>query len=294
MVDRAISYLVRRGTFYEGPRWHDGRWWVSDFYRHAVLAISPDGVEEVMLEVEAQPSGMGWMPDGSLLVAAMKSRQLLRRAPDGTVSVHADLKTHCPGHLNDMIVDGAGRAYVGNFGYDVAGGEKRRPTSLVRVDPDGTVSAAADDLSFPNGTIITPDGRTLVVAETMASRLTAFTVQDDGSLTDRRVWAQLGTFREPGTAGAIGPDGCCLDAEGCIWMADAFGRRCVRVADGGEIAEEIQGPGGLGIYACMLGGADGRTLLLCSAPNFGERERINATDAVLLTTEVDVPHAGLP
>ncbi len=159
------------------------------------------------------------------------------------------------------------------------------PAYLVRVDPDGTAAVAAGELLFPNGAVITDDGRTLIVGETYGRRYTAFTIGEDGSLTERRVWAEIPE---------IAPDGCTLDAEGHIWTADARGGRCCRLAPGGEIVEEVAAPDGLQFFACMLGGDDGRTLLLCAAPDFSARRRSAAREAVLLTTTVDVPHAGLP
>ncbi|HYZ97112.1 MAG TPA: SMP-30/gluconolactonase/LRE family protein [Acidimicrobiales bacterium] len=285
MAARTFETLAEGGGFFEGPRWHDGRWWVSDFYRHTVFAIAPDGTHEEVLTVEGQPSGLGWMPDGSLLVVSMKDRQVLRRSPDGTMSAHADISEHCGGHANDMVVDTSGHAYVGNFGFDLMAGETPCTTALVRVTPGGAVAVAADDLAFPNGMVITPDGSTLIVGESFGARYTAFTIGDDGSLRDRRVWAAVD---------GVGPDGCALDAEGHIWAADALGRRLVRVAEGKGVVDEIPGPEGLGVFACMLGGEDGRTLLVCAAPDFLERNRSQASEAVLLTTRVDVPHAGLP
>jgi sugar lactone lactonase YvrE len=291
--DREVRKIIDGGAFYECPRWRDGQWWISDFHRHTVLTLAPSGKMEVAATVAGQPAGLGWLPDGTLLIASMKDRRLLQLRSNGSLSEYADLTDHCRGYLNDMIVDVAGRAYVGNFGYAVAAKEKRADTVLVRVDPDGTVVAVGEDLSFPNGAVITPDGRTLIVAETMACRMSAFTVAEDGSLTDRRVWAQMAPEPGPNDLVPVGLDGCCLDAEGCIWVADAFGRRCIRIAEGGEILEEIAVEG-YGLYACMLGGSDGRTLLLCAAPNYGEANRRDATDAALFVVDVDVPHAGLP
>lgn len=285
MADRTFTALADGGAFFEGPRWRDGRWWVSDFYRHSVSAIAPDGATEVVMTVEAQPSGLGWMPDGSLLVVSMKDHRVLRRAPDGTVTVHADIGEHCGGLANDIVVAADGRAWVGNFGFDLMGGERPAPARLVRVDPDGTVAVAAEDLAFPNGSVITPDGTMLVVGETMGARYTAFTITAGGLLTDRRVWA---------TIDGVAPDGCALDAEGHIWAADCFGSRVVRVAADRGVVDQIPVPDGLGTYACMLGGDDGRTLLICCAPDFDEQRRQNDHQAVLLTTTVDVPHAGLP
>jgi sugar lactone lactonase YvrE len=300
MGDRELQTLLEGGAFFEGPRWHAGRWWVSDFYRHRVLTVDSGGRTEEVMEVPAQPSGLGWMPDGSLLVVSMRDHRLLRRTPDGEVSVHADLTEHCGGHLNELVVDDRGRAYAGNFGFDLMGGGDPALAVLVRVDPDGTVTVAADDLMFPNGSMITPDGRTLIVAETAGARFAAFTIADDGALTDRRIWGQVAPTPEVGTLVEtmsqlrFAPDGCTLDAEGHIWAADAIGARCARVAPGGEIVDEIRAPEGLGIFACQLGGDDGRTLLLCAAPDFVEDARSRAREALLQTATVDVPHAGLP
>jgi sugar lactone lactonase YvrE len=273
---------------------------VSDFYRHMVMTVAPDGSTTTMMSVEQQPSGLGWMPDGSLLVVSMKDHRILRRTPAGDVSVHADLTAHCAGHLNDMVVDSQGRAYVGEFGFDLMGFADPAPGKLMRVDPDGAVTVLDDDMRFPNGAVITPDGSTLIVGETAGARYTAFTLAGDGSVSNRRVWAQvafapeLGPLAETFPQLKFAPDGCALDAEGCIWAADAVGFRCVRVAQGGEILREIKAPEGLGIFACALGGEDGRTLLLCAAPDFLEANRAHTQEALLLTTVVDVPHAGLP
>jgi len=298
MGARELRTLVEGGAYFEAPRWHEGRWWVSDFYRHGVFAITPDGAEEQVLEVAGQPSGLGWLPDGSLLVVSMREHALLRRAPDGSVTVHADLTEHCGGHLNDLAVDELGRAYVGNFGFDLMNFADPAGTSLVRVHPDGSVHVEAGDLWFPNGTVI--DGDTLIVAETFAGRLTAFMIAADGTLTDRRVWGQIAPTVEPSTVEEMlphlgfAPDGCTLDAAGHIWAADGLGGPTCRIAPGGEIVEQIELPEGLGAFACMLGGDDGRTLLLCAAPDFNEANRKNAREAVLLTTTVDVPHGGRP
>jgi sugar lactone lactonase YvrE len=286
MTDRTVHRLFEGGGFFEGPRWRDGTWWVSDFYRHQVSRISSDGHETVVVEVAAQPSGLGWLPDGSLVISSMKDHRVLRYA-HGELSILADLSTYAGGLLNDLVTDAHGRSYVGNFGFDLMGGGALASADLLRVDLDGTVTVAATDLHFPNGTVITPDGSTLIVGETTGNRYTAFTIADDGTLTDRRTWA---SFDDP----SVAPDGCTLDAEGRIWAADALGNRCVLVAEGGEILEEIRVPGDLGVYACALGGDDGRTLLLCCAPDFFEHNRSVAREAVLFTTTVDVPHAGLP
>ena len=158
MGDYPLSKLLDGGSFFEDPRWRDGRWWVSDFYTHLVQTVDPDGRAETVLEVENQPSGLGWMPDGSLLVVSMRDHRILRRSPDGEVTEHADVSEHCGGHLNDMVVDANGRAYCGNFGFDLMGGGFPATTNLIRVDPDGSSSVAADDLYFPNGSV--PGSRT--------------------------------------------------------------------------------------------------------------------------------------
>jgi sugar lactone lactonase YvrE len=296
---RTLTTLFDGGSYFECPRWRDGRWWVSDFYRHAVYSYDREGRERLELEVEAQPSGLGWLPEGDLLVVSMKDHRILRRSADGTVATHAQLSELAEGHLNDMIVDRHGRAYVGTFGFDLMGGATPAPASLMRIDPDGEACVAAQDLWFPNGTVITDEG-TLIVAETFAARLTAFDIQSDGTLDHRRVWAQVQPTPEPAdtetmlSAVTFAPDGCALDAEGHVWAANALGGPISRVAPGGRIVEEIAVPDGLGVFACGLGGEDGRTLIACAAPDFHEQTRAVAREALLLTTNVDIPHAGLP
>jgi sugar lactone lactonase YvrE len=296
---RTLTTLFEGGCYFECPRWHDGRWWLSDFYRHGVFTYDSDGGEELALTVEAQPSGLGWLPDGDLLVVSMKDRRVLRWSGDGQASTHAELDDLTTGHLNDMIVDRQGRAFVGNFGFDLMGGGQPSTASLVRIDPDGSATVATDDLWFPNGMTISDDG-VLTVAETFAARITAFDIEDDGSLTNRRVWAQVEPSPAPGdietmlSAVSFAPDGCALDAEGHVWAANALGAVLCRVAPGGEIVEEVAAPEGLGVFACGLGGEDGRTLIACAAPDFDEHKRAAAREAALVTTTVDVPHAGLP
>lgn len=296
---RTLTALFEGGHYFECPRWHENRWWASDFYRHAVFSYDPDGGERLELEVEAQPSGLAWLPDGDLLVVSMKDRRVLRRGADGSVGTYADLSELTTGHVNDMIVDSQGRAFVGNFGFDLMGGGAPATASLVRIDPDGAAVVAAEDLWFPNGMVITDDG-TLIVAETFAARLTAFDIQPDGSLDGRRVWAQVEPSPEAGDTEAMlsavtfAPDGCALDAEGHVWAANALGGVVCRIAPGGQIVDEVAMPDGLGVFACGLGGEDGRTLVACAAPDFHEEARAAAREAVLLSATVEVPHAGLP
>jgi len=253
--------------------------------RDRVSVLDTRGQEEEIIAVEGRPSGLGWMPDGSLLVVSMTDHRILRRSSNGRVTVHADITRFCSGWANDMVVDQAGRAYVGNFGFDLFGGADPRPTTLIRVDTDGSAVIVADALRFPNGTVLAPDGRTLIVGETFGNRFSAFDVDADGSLSGRRIWAEELPFS---------PDGCCLDADGYIWSATTRSR-CCRVGAGGEIVDEVLLPSELRAYACMLGGEDGRTLLICAVPNVRRAVRDpSLREAVLLTTTVDAPHAGLP
>jgi sugar lactone lactonase YvrE len=276
--------------FLEAPRWRDGRIWVSDFYKHRVLSAREDGSDlRVEAEVPEQPAGLGWLPDGRLLVVSMRDRRVLRREPDGTLVTHADLSGHAAGHLNDMVVDADGTAYTGNFGFDLMGGAPLQPTALHRVDPDGTVTEVANDLWFPNGMVITPQ-RVLLVNETFGNRVTAFDLTGDGRLTNRRVWARFGPLpTERDVEKALGqlsvaPDGCCLDAAGALWIADAAGDRLLRVTEGGAVTEEVRP--GTPVYACALGGADGSTLFACAAPDFHEHARKAASEARLLAIPV--------
>ena len=272
-------------AFLEAPRWHSGRIWFSDFYAHQVLSAREDGSGlRTEAEVATQPAGLGWLPDGRLLVVSMLDRRVLRREPDGTLVTHADLSRVATGHANDMVVDDQGRAYVGNFGFDLMSGAEARPAALARVEPDGTVSEAAGGLLFPNGSVITA-GRVLIVGETFGNRCTAFDLTPDGELVNRRVWAEFA----PPPAAPVAPDGCCLDAAGALWVADAAGSRLLRVKEGGEITDEIR-PGSP-VYACALGGADGRTLYACAAPDFDARKRTAAREARLLAFRVAVPGA---
>lgn len=292
--------LVADGIhFAEGPRWHDGRLWFSDFYAHRIYSVSEAGGDlrvELQLEGEEQSSGLGWMPDGSLLFVKMQAQELWRRGPGGRVERHADLSDIATFWCNDMVVDAQGRAYVGNFGFDLdAELSARGPESVLAdhpttpialVEPDGTVRAAAgaERFSFPNGTVITPDGKTLIVGETLAARLTAFDVALDGTLSNRRVWAETAPYI---------PDGICLDAEGAIWIADPLAPRCVRFAEGGEVLEVVETEG-LNCYACMLGGAEGRTLFTLVAPSSHREHASTQKAGRIYACEVDVPRAGRP
>ncbi|HKY13697.1 MAG TPA: SMP-30/gluconolactonase/LRE family protein [Microthrixaceae bacterium] len=281
-MTRTVEIVYEGLDFGEGPRWHDGRLWVSDFYPHQVSSFGPTGDRRVEVELDDQPSGLGWLPSGELLVVAMTSRQLRRVDAGGTVHLHADLAAVAAGNCNDMVVDGRGNAYVGNFGFDLEAGDRPRAADLALVRPDGSVEVAASDLRFPNGSVITPDGSTLIVGESMGSRYTAFAIGDDATLSDRRVWAEV-----PG----MGPDGCALDDVGAIWMADAFGVGCCRVAEGGEILEVVAAS--QPVFACALGGPDRTTLYLITAPTFGDAQA-GKGEGRIEAVEVDVRGAGWP
>ena len=275
--------LLEGLRFPEGPRWHDGRLWFSDMHDGRVIALDAQGRAETVLALDGdEPSGLGWLPDGRLLVVAMHARRVLRREPDGALRVHGELGDVAHFHANDMVVDARGRAYVGNFGFDLHGRAPRRATNLALVHPDGRVAVAADEMMFPNGTVITPDGSTLIVGESFGARLTAFDVGADGRLSNRRVWAQLEK--------AI-PDGICLDAEGCVWVASPVSHGVLRVREGGEVVERVAVE--RQAYACMLGGADRRTLYVCTADTPDPQEtsrRLGRIEAI----EVAVPGAGWP
>ena len=278
-----LELLVDGLDFGEGPRWHDGRLWYSDFYQHNVYAVSPGGARESILDLGSeQPSGLGWMPDGSLLVVAMTARRVLRVA-DGEVAIHADLSEIATWHCNDMVVAADGTAYVGNFGWDIEH-DRGHPqaATLAVVRPDGSVQSGPGDLLFPNGSVITPDGSTLVIAETFGGRFSAFPLDADGYPGEGREWAPV-----PGAA----PDGCTLDSAGGIWFADAAGSGVVRVLEGGTITDRLPTP--QPAYACMLGGDDGRTLFILTAPGAGA-DRAGTGEGCIWTTTVEQAGAGLP
>lgn len=273
-------------VFPEGPRWHDGRLWFSDMHAHRVLAMETDGSLEIIAEVPQRPSGLGFLPDGRLLIVSMGDRKLLRLDGDALPELYTrvDLTDLTGGDINDMVVDAKGRAYVGNFGYDYSNGAKSAPANLVLVETDGTVRVVADGLVFPNGMVIAPDGKTLIVAETFARRLTAFDVADDGGLSNRRVWAELGT---------ASPDGICLDAEGAVWAASPPTAEFLRVCEGGEVTDRIPTPGRWAV-ACMLGGEDRKTLyLLTSQLPAGELPGPKSKGCIE-SVRVAVAGAGLP
>jgi len=281
--------------FLEAPRWRDGRLWFSDFYGHRVRSMREDGADvREEAYVPEQPSGLGWLPDGRLLIVSMRDRRVLRREEDGTLAVHADLGEYATGYANDLVVDEQGRAYVGNFGFDLMAGHPLEPAALHRVDPDGHVTQVADDLWFPNGSAITREN-VLLVVETFGNRVTAFDLTADGALINRRVWVEFGPLPvdrdvEPALAQLrVAGDGACLDAEGGLWIADATGGRLIRVTEDGVITDQIEP--GTPVYACALGGIEGNTLFACAAPDFNARARTAAREARMLAVQVSVPGA---
>ena len=272
--------------FGEAPRWHDGRLWFSDFFGGGVFSVDESGDRRQEVAHDGQTSGLGWLPDGDLLVVSMLDHRVLRHR-GGTLEPFADISAWASGFANDMVVSATGHAYVGNFGFDLdgwrAGTAEIRNTTLVRIDPDGVASAASEDMAFPNGAVLFPDGKTLVIAETFAARLTAFDVAADGTLANRRVWAQLES---------CAPDGICLDAEGCVWVANATAAECIRVAEGGAVVGRLvtEQP----CFACMLGGADRHRLFAMVAPSSEGAEVSGTPKGGIATARVDVPGAGLP
>ena len=289
--------LVGGFAFTECPRWHNGHLYFSDQHGYRVYQSSADGFADDIAIIPNRPSGLGFLPDGRLLIASMCDRKIMRLENDGSLTLHADLSALAAGDINDMLVDQTGRAWVGNFGFDLHGGAPACSTSLICVDPDGTAHIAAEGLGFPNGIVLTPDGRTLIVAETLMNRLSAFGLHN-GKLGPRRTWATFGDLPTSTNVtdilahSEVVPDGICLDAEGAVWVADLMHHRLLRVAKGGNILQELSTP--LSPFACMLGGEDGRTLFICVAPTFHESEAKTLMNSSVLMTRVDVPHAGLP
>jgi sugar lactone lactonase YvrE len=270
-----VKTLVSGLDFPEGLRWREGRLWFSDMNAGKVMAVNLAGNLETILHLPGPCSGLGWLPDGRLLVVAMHDRCLLRLDPDGLV-VAADLIDLASWHCNDMVVDGKGRAYIGNFGSELKQHEIPQPAELILVTPEGHARVVADNMAFPNGAVITPDGKTLIVGETYGGCLTAFDIDTDGSLSDRRTWASF--------VDAV-PDGLCLDVENAVWAASPISREVVRVHEGGRVSQRIKFK--QNVYACMLGGDEKRILFVATSsgvPGSGQIDMV----------PVDVAGAGLP
>jgi sugar lactone lactonase YvrE len=278
-----LQTLMTGIAFGESPRWHDDRLWFSDWGAQEIIAVDLEGESEVIVRVPSFPFCIDFLPDGRLLIVSASDRLLLRREPDGPLVTHADLSTLSEHPWNDIVVDARGNAYIGNIGFDFPEAQFA-PGTLALVTPDGSARQVADGVAFPNGIVVTPDNSTLIVAESYANRLTAFDITADGSLSNRRMWAELG--------GGV-PDGICLDAEGAVWYGDVPNKRCVRVREGGEVLQTIALD--RGCFACMLGGPDDKTLFMVAQEWSGmestaEEERTGQ----LLTSPAPAAGAGWP
>ncbi len=261
----------------ESTRWYDGRAWVCDWGSGEVVAVAPDGASEVMaaLAPSTLPFSIDWLHDGRLLIVDGPGRLLLRQEPDGALALAADLRAFGPAPFNELVVDSVGNAYVN-------GG----PGIVALVTPDGTVTEVAGGLQWPNGMAIVDDGRTLVVADSHARQLLGYAIAADGTLSDRRVWAEL----------EDAPDGICADADGAVWVASVPGAGCVRVREGGDVLDTVAVD--RGCFACMLGGDDGRTLFVAAAEWHGmealQRRGPGRTGRLLAAPDAPSPHAGRP
>jgi sugar lactone lactonase YvrE len=283
MADYATELLIAGFRFLEGPRWHDGRLWMSDMLGAKVYTLDETGEFDVVVEIPNDPSGLGFLPDGTPLIVSMRDRRLYR-LEDGDLVCHADLSPLTRERPNDMVVDRQGRAYVGDYGYDICAGAAIEPGNLVLVLPSGEARVVAEDLAFPNGTVILDNSRTLVIAESDGRRLTAFDIADDGSLSNRRLYADLGDHM---------PDGICLDRDGGIWVSSFEHDVYLRVLEGGEVTNRIPVPGRRAV-ACQLGGADRRTLFCLTCETSWDEVCAGAGRARVETARVAIPGAGSP
>jgi len=278
-----LQLLMTGLIFPESPRWHGDRLWLADWGAQELIAVDLQGQSEVITQVPSFPFSIDWLPDGRLLIVSATNGLLLRQEQDRSLVTHADLNSLANHPWNEIVVDGRGNAYVNNIGFDFPEGEFA--TGIIAlVTPDGPARQVADGVAFPNGMIVTPDNGTLILAESYGGRLTAFDIAPDGSLENRRVWAEL-------DGGA--PDGICLDAKGAIWYGDVPNQRCVRVGEGGEVLQTIKLD--RGCFACMLGGADKQTLFLI-ANEWGGPESMGGGAAMgqVLTTAAPAPGVGWP
>lgn len=288
----AVRTLLDGLRFGEGPRWHDGRVWFSDMHDHRVVSVDLDGDARTEARIDDdEPSGLGWLPDGRLLVVAMESQQLRCVGTDGVVAVHADLSSAATGSLNDMIVTADGTAYIGDMGTRIHEAGEMRPGRTFCVRPDGSWFVAAEDLLSPNGHVLTPDERTLLVAESGGGRVTAFDRSEDGTLSNRRVYAELSPA--PDGPAFAPPDGICLDAEGAVWVADPIGARVFRALPDGTTTREHRFAGLIPV-ACVLAGPDRTTLVVCAAADWKRDVVMAARTGCLLALDVDVSGVGRP
>jgi sugar lactone lactonase YvrE len=278
MTDRRTEVLADGFHFLEGPRWRDGALWMSDIGGSRVIRLFEDGRSETVVEVPGSPSGLGFLPDGTPIVVSVFGKAL-HRIVNGKLAPHADVSHLVTSPINDMVVDARGRAYVGCMGYDLFAGEAPKPGVILLVEPNGSARIVAEDMTFPNGSVITRDGR-LVVGESFGNRLTSFRIADDGSLADRKVEAAL----------EGSPDGICLDTDGGIWVA-MLDHGCVRIKDGRAVDRVPTGE--RKAIACQLGGTDGRTLFVLTFA--GAVEDIGKVPGARVdVVRVDAPAAGSP
>jgi sugar lactone lactonase YvrE len=286
-VDRDLRVVLDGLVFPEVPRWRDGRLWFCDFQlwlpdaTGQVIVIEEDGSARIVVEQVpgGPPTGLGWLPDGRLLLVAAGDHSLLALESDGTLAPHADLSEATSHWCNELAVDASGRAYVGSCEPPPAAPAL---TEMMVVHPDGRVEVANGSMRYPNGSVITPDGGTLIVAESQGQCLSAFAIATDGTLGEKRLWAEV-----PGAA----PDGISLDREGCVWFADAGGNACVRVAEGGEVKDRIETD--QGAFACTLGGDDGRTLFVMTS-SFPTGDPADYRPGKIVACGVEVPGTGSP
>ena len=296
--------------FGEGPRWHENKLWFSDFYSHKVMTLDENNSLEAVCEVPSQPSGLGWLPNGDLLIVSMLDRKILK-CSEGSISVHADLSEYVAHKCNDMVVSRDGTAYVGNFGMGDAG-ESLNSTHLMIIKSDGTVLKGPDNLLFPNGTVITEDGKNLIVAETLGAKLTSFDIEDNGELTNRKLWARtspLFSLLIIKSLSSLGfdlskidfskysknlhvPDGICLDEKNVIWIASPTTKAVARIENGGNITDKINTP--KGAFACMLGGKERKTLYVIISNSSDPEEAQASPEGEIHSIEVEIPGVGKP
>jgi sugar lactone lactonase YvrE len=279
---RQVQTLLSGRAFVESPRWHDGRLWFSDWLTGEIISVDLHGNSEVMFRVTTFPFSIDWLPDARLV--ATSGTQVLREQFVGSLATYADLRTLSKKGLNEIVVDGGGNVYVNSIGFDLMAGEKFAPGLIALLTPDGRTRQVADGLAFPNGMAVTPNNDTLIIAESYDKKLTAFDIKPDGSLSNRRVWADLGNGV---------PDGICIDADNAVWYGDVPNKRCVRVREGGEVLQVINLD--RGCFACTLGGADGKTLFMMTAEWHGVSKMSDgARTGQVLTVPAPATRAGWP
>jgi len=280
---REVQTLLAGRAFVESPRWHEGRLWFSDWLTREIVTVDLRGISEVMYRVPTFPFSMDWLLDGRLLVTS--GTQVLRGQANGLLTPYADAANVCKKGLNEIVVDGRGNAYVNDVGFDLMAGENFAPGIIAHLTADGTIRQVAEGVAFPNGMAVTPDDSTLIVAESYGRKLTAFDIARDGTLSKRRVWADLGNGV---------PDGICIDSDNAVWYGDVPNRRCVRVHEGGEVLQVIDLD--RGCFACMLGGEDRKTLFMMAAEWHGV-SKMSAQETrtgTVLTVKAPAPGAGRP